>query len=370
MEDKHPVTLARGYAGVTQKELADLINRSQSFVARLERFEFDPEPLAGELARAFVARGFRFPESYFVTRGFTQPDSAITFRKRAACPAPVRDRAVFYAVMAASSVAPLVGRFVKYPPCDIPLMPVDWNRAEHDARRIGAEAAKSLRAYWGLGWGPISDVIRLVESKGVRVFYVRERSEHLDAFAFWSRDIPFIFLNQNQPDPARLRFDLAHELGHLVMHRDVEMDLRTKGHSLDIIENMAHGFAAEFLAPWEAFRQEAPVVPDLGRLGHLKARWRMSMQAMVKHMHSNGALSDASYSNAFRRFAALGYRRGPEPGWIVPDVSVIHSKFLAVVEERGLSVATLAENEGVSEQLLGDMVPQATQPDRDLTAFL
>lgn len=94
------------------------------------------------------------------------------------------------------------------------------------------------------------------------------------------------------------------------------------------------------------------------------------MQAMVKHMHANGAISDASYTNAFKRFSVLGYRRGPEPGWIIPDKSVIHDKFLEVVNEKGLFVENLAEEIGVSEQLLADMIPQTTEVSYvDLSVF-
>jgi Zn-dependent peptidase ImmA (M78 family) len=364
MEGTHPVALARTYSGVTQKRLAKEINRSQSFVARLERFEFECEPLAEQLSTAFLRMGFRFPPAFFQASGFVGPETAITFRKRVHAPASVRNRATFYATIAASVVAPMVGRFVRYPEVDVPTRPTDWNAAATMPRLIGASVAAAVRCYWGMGQGPISDVIRLLESKGVRIFYVKEKYEHLDAFAFWSQDVPYIFLNQLQTDPARLRFDLAHELGHLVMHRDVEMDVSAKRPSLDIIENMAHGFSAEFLAPWEAFRHEVPVLPDLERLGRLRARWRISMQAIIKHMHANEAISDASYTNAFKKFSVLGYRRAPEPGWFIPDKSVIHDKFLEIVQAKGLSVANLAEEVGVSEQLLADLIPQSTEVDQ------
>jgi len=360
IRSSHCVTLARAFAGITQKELASLMGRSQPFVARLEKSDFDVDEYVGQLVDAFRQRGVTFPPSFFRHTKYLAPESAVTFRKRSSCPAAVRDRAEFYAHVVPTLVAPLVERFVKYPVCDLPPMPVDWNSAVRDPRAIGAGAARALRAYWGLGWGPISDVMRLVESRGIRLFFVRERSQHLDGFAFWSNDIPFILLNSLQDDPARMRFDLAHELGHLVMHRELELDQRSRGHSLDLIESMAHGFAAEFLAPWEVLKNEVPSIVNLDKLGRLRSRWRISMQAIVKQMHANGALSDAAYTNAFRRFSSLGYRRGPEPVWIMPDTSVIHKKFLETLASRGLYVANLAEEVGLSERLLSDLIPQST----------
>ncbi|RYG97273.1 MAG: ImmA/IrrE family metallo-endopeptidase [Alphaproteobacteria bacterium] len=265
------------------------------------------------------------------------------------------DKAYFYAQTAHAIPQPMIANFIKYPVPDLPSIPTTHCETPFEARRAGAEAARALRSMWGIGWGPISNLIRLIESKGIRVFYVRESVEQLDGFACWTGGKPYMFLNQKLEDPARESLNAAHELGHLVMHRDIALDAHT-----DFYESMAFGFAAEFLAPWETFKKEAPVIPDLNHLGRLKTRWRISMQAMVKHMHSNGAISDAAYQNAFRRFNVLGYRRGPEPGWLVPDHSVIHTKFVEMVEKKGLSLPNVAEDAGMSDRLLGVPASSAT----------
>ncbi len=301
--------------------------------------------------------GVPFTEAFFRNESYLGPDSVVTFRKRSSCPAAARDRSVFYPTIAASILEPLISEYVSYPPVHIPTVPMDWNTSSKNPRGVGAEVARAVRSGWSMGWGPIHDLVRLVEAKGVRVFYVRERTEHLDAFACWIGHTPYIFLNSSVDDNARMRFNLAHELGHIVMHRDVELDSNR-----DMLEHMAHGFAAEFLMPWEEFRREAPPIPNLDRLAQLKIRWRVSMQAMVKHMHSNGMISSASYSTTFKRFASLGYRRGPEPGWIPPDTSAIHAAFHEAVIEQAMSVATLVESRGLPETILADMIPQQASP--------
>lgn len=348
--EANPVVLARAYAGITQTELAARIGRTQPFVSRLELGDYEIAPLAGDLARATG-----LPLSFF-NPGFKwhSPESAISFRKRSTCPASVRNRADFYAHLAHNRLAPLIADHVAYPEPNIPTVPMEPPKSIESARRAGAEAARSVREAWGVGWGPIGDVFRLIEAKGVRLFFVREKVEHLDGFATWTADVPYIFLNQGD-DPARMRLDVAHELGHLVMHRDMALDAKT-----DMFEAMAFGFATEFLAPWFTFGAETPPIPDLVRLGKLRARWRMSMQAIVKHMYHNGAINDAAYSHAFRKFGMLGFRRGPEPGWIVPDSSAIHAKFIEVAEQKGLSPANLAEAAGIPQRLLGDLVPETT----------
>jgi len=352
MKKEHPVALARGYAGITQSELAARLDRTQGFVARVERGEFDFVPFASLLKSATG-----LPLAFFrPDLEWRYPEGAISYRKRKQCPAPVRIRAEFFATIAHSIAAPLIGQFVKYPDADLPSIPMLPPSDIQSARMAGAEAARMVRSEWGIGWGPITDVIRLVESKGVRIFYVREPAEHLDGFAFWADDTPYIFLNQRTDDPARVRLDVCHELCHLVAHRDLEMDS-----DIDLVEAMAHGFAAEFLAPWATFGPESPPIPDLTRLGKLRSRWRISMQAMVMHMYANGSISHTAYTNAFKRFSMLGYRRRPEPGWIAPDASAIHAKFIEVVEAKGLSPANVAEAVGISDKLLGELIPAAAE---------
>ena len=292
---QNPVTLARVYAGLTQSDLAVKIGRKQSNVARMESGEEDYSALSREL---WLASGF--PESFFRSKTeWKTTDGMISFRKRSRCPAHIRNRADFYVTLAHSAIAPMIGDYIKYPDPDIPSVPMTAVQGDiRSARMAGAEVARVVRDRWGIGWGPIGDVVRVAESFGVRVFFVKEYAEHLDGFAAWVDDTPYIFLNQHVSDPARLRMDFFHELGHIVMHRYCEMDAQT-----DLYEGMAFGFAAEFLAPWAVLRREVSPMPDLRMLGTLRKRWKISMQGLVMHMHANGAISDAVYANLFKKFA-------------------------------------------------------------------
>ena len=345
------IRLARVYSGLTQKGLATRLGKKQYIVADFER-SGDASALKESLKEATgLPIGF-FSEDIV----WHSPQSNISYRKRSICPAGDRDRAWLYSAVAASILEPLVARFIRYPDVDMPESPADNPLSDNvDARRAGGAIARVVREEWGIGWGPISDVIRLVESKGVRVFFLKRPVESLDGFACWVKDRPFMFLNSFVADPARLRFNAAHELLHLVAHRDIELDSDS-----GLYESMAHGFAAEFLAPWATFSRECPVIPRLDRLGQLRRRWGMSMQSIVMHMHANGAISDASYATAFKKFSYLGYRRGPEPGWFAPDTSAVHEKFFEVLKARGISLTTLAEEAGIPEPLLTEMLPESS----------
>jgi hypothetical protein len=103
-------------------------------------------------------------------------------------------------------------------------------------------AAASIRRHWGLGFRPIPNLIRLMESKGVRVFTLSE-GKNVDAFSFWRDGTPFIFLNTLK-SAERSRFDAAHELGHLLMHSHGYPEGRE-------VEKEADSFASHLLMPRE-----------------------------------------------------------------------------------------------------------------------
>jgi Zn-dependent peptidase ImmA (M78 family)/transcriptional regulator with XRE-family HTH domain len=347
---EHPVRLARYYAELTQTELATRLGIKQYAVARIEQGKVDYSPIVKDLE---FATGL--PMQFFdIDRRYASASSSISYRKRGACPSSIKDRAKFLSSIANSALETAIASHVRYADVQVPGIPMETPATNpYEARAQGAAAAKRVRQEWGVGWGPISNVIRLMESKGVRVFFLREPVESLDGFACWfPQRKPYVFLNSFIADPARMRFDACHELGHIVMHGGVNLDSRN-----DLWEAMAHGFAAEFLAPWETFSRECPPIPDIDRLSNLRRRWGISMQAAVKHMHANKAISDASYTNAFKKFSYLGYRRGPEPGWFMPDSSVMHAKFHEVIAKKGITISQVAESIALPETLVNQMIP-------------
>jgi len=78
-------------------------------------------------------------------------------------------------------------------------------------------AASVLRQHWGLGERPIK-IWFIFSNRSVRVYSLAENSVEVDAFALWHSKTPFVFLNTLK-SAEHGRFDAAHELGHLVLHR-------------------------------------------------------------------------------------------------------------------------------------------------------
>lgn len=148
-------------------------------------------------------------------------------------------------------------------------------------------AAEMLREYWMLGELSISNMIHLLESKGVRVFSLTDNCVEVDAFSFWLDDKPFIFLN-TMKTPERSRFDAAHELAHLVLHKHSSNNGRQA-------EEQADRFASAFLMPKGSVIAAVPSYPSISQLISLKKKWKVSLSALIRRSYDLGLSSEWHY---------------------------------------------------------------------------
>lgn len=117
-----------------------------------------------------------------------------------------------------------------------------------------------------------------------------------------------------QKTASRLRFDVSHELGHLLLHEDTATgDAKT--------ERQANRFAGAFLAPRESFYDECPRSWSLKAFKQLKFRWKMSIAALLYRAKDLGCLSTSSYQRAMIQFRH--YRRDEGAEWNVEKPSIV-----------------------------------------------
>jgi len=162
-----------------------------------------------------------------------------------------------------------------------------------------AEIAKILKQYWGLSnKQPIDNLTEIIEEAGGIIIHFNHSSELFDGCTFLIKDLPpIIFLNSNMP-ADRLRFTLAHELGHIVMHRIPN----------PFMEEEADRFAAEFLMPEEGISPAMSEV-SLGRLSLLKPYWKVSMNALLKRAVDLNKLNSVEEKYLWTEMARRGFRR-------------------------------------------------------------
>ncbi len=199
---------------------------------------------------------------------------------------------------------------VVFPPQDIPNFHPPSDPRDLDYAQIESAAA-ALRDYWGFGKGAIREIIKLVESKGCIVIanLFETKTEVMDGFSWWSyKGRPFIVVGCRDVSGPHRIFDVAHELGHLILHRNVDkrfLDMTPETHKL--IETQAFRFGSAFLMPAETFRRSVPTV-SLDTLLLVKPQWFLSVQAMLQRARDLEMIDDPAY---VRMRKLLAYR-----GWL------------------------------------------------------
>lgn len=287
--------LARDFHGLTQAEVAERIGTSAAFVCLLEQDRKQPSPDT----LAALADALDFSPAFF-----TAPlagefrDDECHFRRRKATPLYLRNQALAHGTLFASVVDYLDER-LQLPPCNPPSFPAV---TRGDVER----AAEKTRAAWGLGLDvPITSMMRVLEQRaGAVVTFFSGISEKIDAFSRpGPRDV--VVYNPAKESTSRTWFDLAHELGHLVMHRGMETGLPER-------ESQANQFAAAFLLPRAGFVREFRPATTI-RWEHvfaLKRRWHASAAAIVRRAYDLQLIGAADYQRAYKYLHARGWHRG------------------------------------------------------------
>ncbi|SFJ33421.1 Zn-dependent peptidase ImmA, M78 family [Sphingomonas sp. NFR04] len=294
--------LGRKRRKMTARALASVIGVSPITISRLENGVNEPEDdTVGALARAL-----NFPRAFFFAEDVDElPAEAASFRSLSSMTARERD-----AALSAGAIAYLFSDWVaerfNLPAADVPEQRED---ASPEA------AAQLVRAHWGLGELPVSSMIKLLESKGVRVFSLCEDTKNVDAFSCWRGGQPFVFLNTFK-STERSRFDAAHELGHLVLHRHgAPQDSRQA-------ESEADRFASAFLMPMDDVLSRIRYVSDLEDLIRAKKRWGVSVAALNYRLHKLKIVSDWQNRSLNIEMSSRGFRR-QEPEGLPPETSAL-----------------------------------------------
>jgi Zn-dependent peptidase ImmA (M78 family)/transcriptional regulator with XRE-family HTH domain len=324
------LTLARQLAGLRKNALAGLIGKTPTAVAAYESGLKKPAPATvAALSLALeVAPGFFSPHPSQWAASSTAPH----FRSLRSTSQISRDQAYAYGCLAVD-IASAVERHVEFPARDLPSQPV---ATEDFAGAAPEHAAALLRKEWGLPSGPVGHLVRLAENHGCLVVFSPLDNATVDAYSFDTPRRPIILLNPLKDDYYRQRFDVAHELGHLIMHVDAEPGSRT-------VEDQAHRFAAELLMPADEIADQLPDKADWRRLGQLKQYWNVSLQALLFRARTLKVMSDVTYRNAMSTVSNRGWRRR-EPGLmpLLEQPSLLPRAIKLLEEEAQVDEQTLA----------------------------
>jgi Zn-dependent peptidase ImmA (M78 family)/DNA-binding XRE family transcriptional regulator len=313
------LSLARRRRRLSKAKLAEMLGITPHTVLRYESGDITPpEEMIMKLSELLD-----FPIEFFEGDEIDGPsERAVSFRSLSTMSA--RDRR---SALAAGSLAFMFSDWVEQK-FALP------EPALSDLSEIDPElAARSLRQRWSLGERPVNNVIHLLEAKGVRVFSLAENTKTIDACSAWRGDYPFMFLNMFKT-AERTRFDAAHELGHLVLHRHGGPRGRE-------VEEHANRFAEEFLMPAADVLAVAPRISKLNQIIQAKKRWGVSAQALTYRLHRLKVTTEWQNRMFCIQLVQHGYTDA-EPQGMAREQSLIWQKVLTELWKERITKTEIA----------------------------
>jgi Zn-dependent peptidase ImmA (M78 family)/transcriptional regulator with XRE-family HTH domain len=315
--------LAREAAGLSQEALAESVGSNQATISRWEHGLFVPSD--DEISR--LARALRVPQSFFRRTDVLLGAGLPVFYHRSLTAASARVTATvnarcFVRAMQIDALAklspPPENQFRELPASDFATGPIG--------------VAQAIRAAWGLMPGPLHDLTGLLESKGAIVVVEDLGCDEVDALCWWRAGLPKLFFVNARKPACRMRFSLAHEVGHTLMHAD-PMDP-------PVAEKQADSFAGEFLFPEKEVRAAIRPPLSLARLAAMKPWWKMSMSAIAVRARESGVISSEQLASLMKELGARGWRKR-EP----VDIPVERPTRLGRMLHHALTVLDLTRDE-------------------------
>lgn len=371
--------LARLWRGLTLRELSERVAFTE---AAISLHENGTEPDTRKVGQYAVALELP-PDYFFEATGDYPPLMDLSFRSKnnkvararrdeagplgdeaAETARRLRYRAQAGGELLATVVFPVLERYAPFPTPNVP----------DCVGRVPEEAARELHHLWGVRPEDRPSVLDLLEENGVRVSRVAESNPLVDGLSFWWAGVPFVLIGARLVSHERVRFTLAHELAHLVMHRGQGDDF-SKLH-----EQEADRFAAAFLmsageveSVWTRAQTQVAtrryltaIEKRYERVLFVKAQFGVSFQAALLRCEGMG-LFNADEGGRLRKWVKdrFGPTGEPEPTNSLSDeVSERMRRTLRfITTERGGWISRLTEEMGLPEAELTDLLP-AVEPFR------
>lgn len=336
----------------SQRELADRVAVSHPLIAAYEKGHSEPK---GDILAALAAVLNVEPEFFFDHGEDEFREEETNFRKRITAPDRLKKKILAQASLFGMVVHRL-NTHVEFPALDVP---EHQSRPHLDIENVAAEC----RRHWGLGVdAPIDSMTRTVEHAGIVILTVDcDTAMKVDAFSRFGT-FSVVVLNYEKQSPSRTVFDIAHELGHGVLHR------RARHIPLDRREDEANRFASAFLLPKDAFTHDffEEGRTDWAYLLELKRRWNVSLQAIIYRAYQLNLIDAAEYRTRFRYITRQGWRTN-EPNEPELDEPVLFRMALdQYTADTGQGAAEIARDLHWTPQFFTDVtgieVPTAVDP--------
>lgn len=293
--------VARGY---TIDELAQIIEVSKQSISK---YENDKSKICLEKVIK-LSRELDFPIEFFTKKKANNINSnyenPIFFRSLRSTTKKVKD-SLEQNILFLEEIYDYLCKYIEFPKFNI-------YKNINDDYKIGCsdehieKVALTLRKYWGLGDGPIANVTKILERNGIIITRFDVKTHKVDAFSnITSSGTPVIVLSNDKASSVRSRMDLAHELGHIILHSKLSKNEIKENYNT--IEDEAKKFAGAFLLPDKEFSNDIYSI-NIDSFVYLKKKWKVSIASMIVRAHQLNLITDDQQTYLYKRISAKKWR--------------------------------------------------------------
>lgn len=294
--------IARESRGYSQRDLSDITKISRQSIHKYESGSINP---SSENILT-IANALEFPLDYFYIDSIDiKNDSATFFRKKKQTPKKVCNMQ-YHHFNFGYSIYNYFLQYIDFPVTRLLKGYID-NLIEIDETYI-EQMALNLRDLWGLGIHPIDNLFNVIEANGIVILDSIISDEKLDASSRWINNHPFILLTDKDESFYRRRFNVAHELGHLILHSFINDISELDREEYDLLEKQANYFASVFLMPNDAFIESVRSI-DINYLIQLKKYWKVSLQSIIYKLKDLKLISENQYLYLQRQISRNKWRK-------------------------------------------------------------
>jgi Zn-dependent peptidase ImmA (M78 family)/DNA-binding XRE family transcriptional regulator len=313
---------ARQAMALSQTSLADLIGVSNQAISQYEKGADSPGTEVFDALRKILKHDAQF---FLRPIGHSLSRNVCFYRSLASTTKTARNRAEVWKLWSRELIAYML-EFVELPEADFP----SFTDLPSELRLLGVDRIEALagevREHWNLGDGPIANLVETAENNGAIVFRYSLDAETLDALSEWLQpeNFPLIVLNSDKNVAVRSRLDLAHELGHMFLHRGMSEGPLRHSDVFRLAEDQAFRFGAALLLPEHSFLEDLYSL-SLDALLALKLKWKVSIAMMIERLKDLGVASQEQHRRLRINYSARRWNK-EEP--YDQEIEVEQPKFL------------------------------------------
>lgn len=302
---------ARTYRGMTLAELGDLIDLSKQAISLYENNKGMPD--FSTIIK--LSNALHFPTNYFFQQDRFNNSSGTTYFRSLTSTTKKSRSAEITKVEFIGFLYEVLYHYIDFPSLNLPQINIDTKDLEDQQIE---KIAYEVRQLWGLGEGPIHDLQHLFEENGLIVVGSEVSDRKIDAYSqkliLETYETYIVVLSIGKKGKSRINFDLAHELGHIMLHPWTE-DIETlTNEEFKERERQANKFASSFLLPKNTFSLACEKFPtELEYYLKLKLKWGCSIQAMLFRANDLGIIKNNQFQYLMRQVGQRGWRTN-EPG--------------------------------------------------------